>query len=79
MTYDNLQPVDIERILQREAEKSIGDICREMGVGVMKSWVVEGHVQAREEFIPSDDMTKYLQTYVRDKYRDFITDRSSHY
>ncbi len=71
MTLDNLQPVDSERIFASIEESTLKEITRVMGNKVVDIWLDTGLKQAHREFVMPHEVPKYLESYIKGRYRDY--------
>lgn len=73
-TLDNMQPIDSERIFGSTHENTLKEINRVMGNKVLYVWIDSGVKQAKKEFVMPYDVPKYLESYIKGRYRAFTKD-----
>ena len=71
MTLDGLQPIDSERIFPSIEYKTLKEINRVMGNKVLDVWIDSGVKQARKEFVMPHEVPRYLESYIRGRYKDY--------
>ncbi len=70
-TLDGLQPVDSERIFGSIDQNTLKEINRVMGNKVVDVWLDTGLQKAHREFVMPCDIPKYLESYVKERYKDY--------